>query len=111
MTGLSPVIGSLVVMPTDILIWLSVIAMAVSFVMAMKRVFWQQAFMKIVSSGTAVWCFGLLVLLVGVALIDSIHFKMPDETEADRAHPKAGEVVSVLDKVCFDNCDLRGSTG
>ena len=92
---------SLVVLPSDVLVWASVVAMVISFVFSMRRVFWQQAFMKIVSSGTAVWCFGLLVLLVSVALIDSIHFKMPDETDADRAHPKAGEVVSVLDKVCF----------
>jgi peptide/nickel transport system permease protein len=83
----------LVVLPTDVLIWLMVIGTFVVIATASRREYWRNAYRQVMANGSAVACLGVMVCFLVVALLDSVHY----QTVAENGD---GPVMSLLDRVC-----------
>lgn len=80
----------LILLPTDMLVWLVVISGIVSFRLSFRRAFWRQAWLRIGADGKAMLSLGWLLLLVMVAMADSVRYR-PAE---------GGDLRTLLDRAC-----------
>ncbi|MDX1563832.1 MAG: ABC transporter permease [Phycisphaeraceae bacterium] len=89
-----------VFLPTDVLIWLVMVAAAVSAAFASRREYWRNAWRQVAANGAAVASLGILLLFLAVALLDSIHYRQTDPQGAV-------STLSVLDRICEPLLDSK----
>ncbi len=80
----------LVLLPTDLLVWLIAIGGVVSFRLSFRRAFWRQAWGRIGADGKAMFSLGWLLILVGIALADSVRYRPA----------KGADLRTLLDRAC-----------
>lgn len=85
-----------VILASDVLVWGTLFGTLVTAYLGMRRAFWRKAMLKVAADGKAMWSLGWLILLTGIVLIDSVHYR------AD------GQIRSALDRICdplLDNAE------
>jgi peptide/nickel transport system permease protein len=88
---------------TDLLILLTLVVSGVAFYQALKKEFWRQIFLKIVSNSKTVFCMGWLLILITIALIDSIHYRSAlDNSSTSQQEAQYGDIQTVLDLLCHN---------
>jgi peptide/nickel transport system permease protein len=81
-------VGKVILLASDVLVWGTLVGILVNVYLGMRQAFWRKAMLKIAADGKAMWSLGWLLLLIGIVLIDSIHYR------AD------GQIHSALDGLC-----------
>lgn len=100
--------GKPVFLITDILIFGLVFVIVAFFVYAMRKPHLRKPWGQVVHSKAGVVSIMVLLLYVGIAILDSMHFHPKIENlSADGAPQYSGEIHSVFDRIVFD---MRNST-
>lgn len=83
-----------VLLVSDILVWGTVIGGIISLRLALRSAFWRKACAQIAADGKAMWCLGWLILLVGIVMADSVHYRVDGQP-----------IRSLLDGACSSLLD------
>ncbi len=78
---------------SDIMVFILVLSVIAWFFYAIRKEHWRNAMAHVGRNKLAVFCFGILLVYVGIGLLDSVHFKV---TQKDGT---LGETHSLLDAV------------
>ena len=107
----------LVILTTDILLFLLVACVIASMWAGSKREYYVTAWRQIRSKQVPMLCLGILLVYVAVALLDSVHYQSRTLTEEESpqtddigAAVYDSEILSLLDRVCVGLRDRTEKT-
>lgn len=95
----------LVLIWTDVLVWLLVAGGGAWLVLALRREYWRVAAREVATNRMAMLSLGVVLLYVTVGLLDSFHYRDYAEDGSPR-----GPVKSLLDAVCAPLMDATEKT-